>query len=55
MIHMYGLSWEENQMKKMTCFAAALSLLTVLTGCVNPFTERPLTEEQKQKYASHNV
>ncbi len=42
-------------MKKLTCFAAALSLLTVLTGCVNPFTERPLTEEQKQKYASHNV
>lgn len=42
-------------MKKLTCFAAALSLLTVLTGCVNPFTERPLTEEQKKKYASHNV
>lgn len=42
-------------MKKIALAAAALSMMTVLTGCVNPFKERPLTEEQKLKYASHNV
>lgn len=41
--------------RKYTCFAAALGMLAVLTGCRNPFGDKPLTEEQKLKYASHNA